>query len=236
MIISRNEFLQDFLKPLQKISNQVTLSLRENKIEAIVSSEDNTLIAFFEFSCVNELTANVCLPSVSKLITALELIDNDNIELVLNQNSLEHKATPKFKYHLFDENYSKTSKLNSDKIKKFTYDVTFSLTKAVLQQLIKASQFAADTNKLYLVVDNKTVYGELTDKTKECDSIQIPITNEITGTALHKEFPINFENIRSLSVKHDNIIVGINTAQSIISFDISKAQDKMLYIVTAFTK
>jgi len=233
-IADKSEFLK-FLDATSKISDSVILEVDKEKITTLVSSIDNTLILYSEYSAVSELEDTLNIPDVKKLYRVLDTIENSDINLQINTNNIEYRGSDiKFKYHLFEEGFLSKPSINLDKINQFTYDLEFNLDKVILQQIFKGSTFTSETNKIYFYTENGKIMAELTDRSRHN-------TDNFTLCIGDAEFsleptPVNFDNIRLLSIINDSFNVKINTEYGVIVFDIIKDNIKLKYIISALTQ
>ena len=233
-IADKSEFLK-FLDATSKISDSVILEVDKEKITTLVSSIDNTLILYSEYSAVSELEDTLNIPDVKKLYRVLDTIESSGIDLQINTNNIEYKGSDiKFKYHLFEEGFLSKPSINLDKINQFTYDLEFNLDKVILQQIFKGSTFTSETNKIYFYTENGKIMAELTDRSRHN-------TDNFTLCIGDAEFnleptPVNFDNIRLLSIINDSFNVKINTEYGVIVFDIIKDNIKLKYIISALTQ
>tara|TARA_R100001244_G_scaffold33055_1_gene30991 strand:+ start:146 stop:865 length:720 start_codon:yes stop_codon:yes gene_type:complete len=233
-IADKSEFLK-FLDATSKISDSVILEVDKEKITTLVSSIDNTLILYSEYSAVSELEDTLNIPDVKKLYRVLDTIESSDINLQINTNNIEYRGSDiKFKYHLFEEGFLSKPSINLDKINQFTYDLEFNLDKVILQQIFKGSTFTSETNKIYFYTENGKIMAELTDRSRHN-------TDNFTLCIGDAEFsleptPVNFDNIRLLSIINDSFNVKINTEYGVIVFDIIKDNIKLKYIISALTQ
>jgi len=147
----------------------------------------------------------------------------------------------KFKYHLLEDGILKVPSINIQKIKDLKFDTTFYLQKDNILQLLKASTFTTDTDKLYISTDDTKVYGELTDKQQgNVDSFKQPISMSYDGLSIPTPISINFELIRvigSLRLNREcKTVVHINNENKVFIFDITCGDNKLQYITSAYAE
>jgi len=231
---SRNEFVR-FIDSFSKINDSFIAEIKENKLSIIAASADNTLVIYGEHNCESNYNTNLNIPDSKKLVRVLDTISSDQVELILNSNNIEYKDTNvKFKYHLFEDGFLNKPTLSVEKIKKFTYDISFTLTKQLIQSIIKGSTFATETNKLYLYTENGKLVGELTDRVRHnTDSFTIALCDVDFELS---PIPVNIDNIRLLTLLDNSIEVNINTQYGVLIFSTTTENTNLSYIITSLTQ
>ncbi len=234
LIKNPDEFLK-FLDCNSKISDSSILEVTSDKISSLASSADNTLILQSEYTADTGFNDTLNIPDLKKLYRVIDTIQAEDITLQVNSNNIEYNGSGiKFKYHLFDEGFLSKPSLNLDKINSFKFDITFTISKDIIQQVFKGSTFASETNKLYFYTDNGNIMAELTDKARHnTDKFSISLGKADFNL---KPIPVNFDNIRLLSIINNEITVNINTEYGVIIFDIKQSNIKLKYIISALTQ
>jgi|TARA_R110000824_G_scaffold280668_2_gene468762 hypothetical protein len=234
LIKNPDEFLK-FLDCNSKISDSSILEVASDKISSLASSADNTLILHSEYTADTGFDDTLNIPDLKKLYRVIDTIQSEDITLQVNTNNIEYNGSGiKFKYHLFDEGFLSKPNLNLEKINSFKFDVTFNINKDTIQQVFKGSTFASETNKLYFYTDNGNIMAELTDKARHnTDKFSISLGKADFNL---KPIPVNFDNIRLLSIINNDINVSINTEYGVIIFDIEQNNIKLKYIISALTQ
>jgi len=231
---NRNEFLK-YLDSVSKINDSAIFEIKPEGITSLVSSADNTLVLLSEFVTASDFTSTINVPDIKKLYRVLETINEEEIELKINGNNLEYKGKGiKFKYHLFEEGFLSKPNLNVEKIRNFTFDVTFNITRAILQQLFKGSTFASETNKVYIYTEDGDLKAELTDRARHnTDNFTITI-----GSADFElsPIPINFDNIRLMSSIDSEYVFNVNTQHGVVVVDNNSDGTKLKYIISSLTQ
>lgn len=233
-IQSKSEFVK-FLDSFSKISDSFIADLKDGTMTVITASPDNTCIAFGEHACENTYNTSLNIPDSKKLVRVLDTINAESIAITVNNNNLEYKdSNVKFKYHLFEDGFLSKPSLSIEKIKNFTYDVKFQLTKQQLQSIVKGSTFTTETNKLYLYTQDGILTGELTDRARHnTDSYSLGL-GEVSFDL--QPISIGFDNIRLLTLLSNTIDVNINTQYGVIVFTSSNEQTKLSYIISSLTQ
>jgi hypothetical protein len=108
-----------------------------------------------------------------------------------------------------------------------------------LQEILKASSFTTDTNKIYLYGQPDGIYCELGDKEKSnTDNITLKVVDKIEGQPLTQALPFNLDIFRVLSgVKFDKARVGINLKFKIMSFYVKPTDEtEFKFIISGLVK
>lgn len=231
---SKNDFVK-YLDSFSKINDSFIAEINESGMTAIASSADNTLILYGEHICSSTYNTNLNIPDCKKLVRVLDTIEAEEVDITINNNSLEYKdAKIKFKYHLFEDGFLTKPSLSIEKIKKFTFDVSFKLVKQTLQSIIKGSSFATETNKLYFYTDSGKLIAELNDRARhntDCYSMSLgDVDFSLSPTA------VNFDNIRLLTLLGNDISVNINTQFGVLVLTSSNDSTKLSYIISSLTQ
>lgn len=224
------------LDALSKVSDSAIISIKDNVLSSLVTSEDNTLILYTEFTDLEcEHNVNLNVPDLKKLNRVLDTLNTQEIELIINSNNLEYKGHAlKFKYHLFEDGFLTKSQIKIDKILAFKHDISFSITKEVLQTLIRYSAYATETNKIYLFTENGSLKAELSDRARHnTDSISLTL-GEVDFEL--DPLPINFDNIKLLTTNSNVFTFGINKEYGVTVIDIASDDIKLKYILTSLTQ
>jgi len=240
-IKNKTDFISKFLLPISRINNACSIKLTSDKMVSLVTTQDASVILNSEIQIECDVTeeVNLNLPDITKLVRVLECIQEEEIELKLNNNSISYnKSGVKFKYHLLEDGIISIPRINFEKVISLDYDTKFSISNASFQHLIKSSSFACDTNKMYLRTDEEKVYGELTDKNKSnVDSIEIILSENFEGKDIQKALPLNFEVMRIVSTnRYDNVKIWINIDLSVMVFIIVSDNVKMHYVASGLAE
>lgn len=233
-LTSKSDFIK-YIDSFSKINDSFIIEVGETQISTLAASADNTLVLYGEYNSASSLRTNLNIPDSKKLIRVLDTIDSEEIDLELNSNNIEYKGSNiKFKYHLFEDGFLNKPSLSIEKIKKFTFDVTFTLTKQALQSIIKGSSFATETNKLYFYTEGNQLQAELTDRARyNTDSFNMSIA-EVEFNL--QPIAINFDNIRLLTILNTSLEVNINTQYGVVVVTTSNDSTKLSYIISSLTQ
>jgi hypothetical protein len=244
-IDNRTEFISNFLSPVVKMSDSARLAIGPDTVSALVASADNSLILYAKTPQVNDVgsgVVNLNVPNVTRLINLLSCLTDVSVDIEFDDNRIMCRSGDlKFKYHLLDDDIISTPGINIEKIKKLDFNTSFFMTKDTMMQVIKASSFTTDTDKLYISTDEAKVVGELTDKQQaNVDSFSRPLSMSFNGDSITEPVAINFELLRmigSLRISREcNIIIRINRDNGVIVFDIVCDENKLKYVTSAYAE
>lgn len=221
-----------FLQAISKINDACILDIASDKITALINSQDNTLILTGEYISEQAYCTTLNIPSLNKLIRVLDAIETDDVELNINSNNLEYRGKRvKFKYHLHEDGILSRPIWKIEKIKSFQFDIDVNIAAETIQQLIKGTAFATETNKLYFYTKDGVLISELADKARhntDCYSLDLfPADFTLANT------PINVENIRLLQLISNMSRLRINSKIGVLSFEFETANIKLQYIITS---
>ena len=234
---NKADFVNKFLTPISRINDLVTIKVDGNEVFSLNRTADNNTILYAscnDIKCDN--SHNINIPDIKKLIKALDGINDNQVNLLINSNNLEYKSSNvKFKFHLLEDGIITAPNLNVNKINSFQYNVRFKVTTQALNNLLKSSTFITDSNKIYIFSDGDTVYGELTDRSKHnIDMYTTVLCSGYDGEAIEKPIPFSFDVFRLVStLKSNTFDISLNTDRGILSMDIIENGYKLKYISTS---
>lgn len=239
-INNKDFFVKYFLQPISKVSDSCCIILKENKISCVASSPDNSIILNNSFNVEESFEQEACLnvPDLKKLIRALEVIDTESIELTYDKNNIFYKnKNVSFKYHLLEEGVINRPKINVQKINSIEFDTQFDLPATALAEIIKASTFCVDSNKIYFHTSDQKVYAELTDRTRpNVDSFGVMVSDSFKGNEI-KFLCLNLEVVRILSTnKIKQIHCKVNNELGVVLLDYGNNIVYTQFIVSSLTK
>ena len=238
-ISNKESLVNNFLSPIGKLTENTVIKVRENELSAVSSSNDSTLIVNCTMPQKNEVTDTLYLniPDINKLIKVFSCIENSEVEFLFNNNNLEYKSpSVGFKYHLLEDGIIDPPSVDINKIKKIDFNFKFSVTPGVVNQLIKASTFTTDTNKVYFSTVDGAVEATLTDKQRHnVDSYSQQISESYTGEALVKELAMSFETIRIISsIRFDKLNIHVNPDLNVFLFQIETNGSNIMVVSSGY--
>lgn len=224
-----------YVKSLVKLNDSIIISSDKEQLSCLVGTPDNVAIAHGLFPCSSEFDGFLNIPSITKLIKALDQIDGEVIEFTVNNNNIVYKSPKlRFKYHLLDNGIISQPALSIKKIQDFTFDISFKVKHEQFVELNKFSTFNSDSNKIYLYGDGKNVFADLTDRARDnIDSLQFQFA-EYAEAFDAQSFKLDF--FRSLSLtSNSDVTININSTLGVLAIDIINPHYKLKYITTSFT-
>ena len=250
LTVNRKPFLNEFLTPLNKISDKGIFVIKRDGIECLSCSaydkKEQTIILYTKYLDTFEFDQNVQdirvnIPNIAKLISVFSFLREDQIKLVLDNNSISYKSSDtgmSFRYHLLEDGVLEIPTVNMNNIYKMGFDFECSITNSTLKTLLKGSSFADQTNKIYLYTKDGKVHGLLTDENiKNIDNIEFVLSDVYAGFDIKKKIPMSLEIYRVISMLNfDTIQLKINVEKGIIMFEIKTDNYLLQYIVTALVK
>jgi len=228
-IADRKSFISRFLSPVNKLSDNITLKVKSNKITSITSSPDNTCIVYSVYNQPNKEVddvINLNIPDVSRFIKVLTCIGSDEVDLHYGDNNLQYKSdSVKFTYHLLEDGIISVPAISIEKVKQLQFDLDFDIPRSEIISLIKGSTFTTESNKIYFYTKDDSVYCELTDKERQnVDSFSIKVADTFkseSGVDMFKPLAMNFEILRAISaIQFVDLKVHVNIDKNVFLFDI----------------
>jgi len=221
-------FTKYFLSHINKINKAIPIRITPDRIYCFIANSDTTLYLYCEYEQDNDIEGVdevvINLDNVNTFIKLLNTIKGNSIEFKYDVNKLVYNdGSMSFKFHLLDPRQVPDAKLPLNKFRSYNYDFDFKITYETLKDIIKASSFASDTEKLYFSTKNGCVYAEIDDKTKlNRNSFKIQISDTFNGNDLLNPIPINIEHIRNIVVNtFDETTFKINDRRSSLNANIS---------------
>jgi len=236
-ISDRDKFLNNFLSPISKVTDSAALKVTPGKVTSLLSTSDNNIIVHAEFTDSNiNASKDLNIPDIKKLCRIISCIDATSFDLDISSNCIAYKSdSVRFKYHLYDDGIIPTPKLNIDKLKALDFDGKFTLPYSSIINLVKGSVITTDTNKLYLSVKDKQIFGELTDRARpNVDSYGIQIADDYEGIQFANPIPLNFEIIRIVSImKFKAINAQLVSKMGVLLFDLNLDSTSLKFVISA---
>ncbi|NBO99811.1 MAG: hypothetical protein EBU90_06745 [Proteobacteria bacterium] len=237
-ISDKNLFVNDFLVPISKVTNTAVINLTKTGFSSLVSTSDNTIILSSNFNNADDKVEPTTLniPDISKLVRILSVIDTKDLKIEVTKNNIAYTSSSvRFKYHLFEDGIIISPKLNVNKLTSVDFDGKFTLLYSLLQNLIKGSSIATDSNKIYLSYKDNQVFGELTDKSRpNVDSYGLTISENYKGVYPSIPTPLNFEIFRIISsMKFKELNCCFSSKLGVYIFETNINSNNIKFIVSA---
>ena len=238
--IDRRLFVENFLQPINKVSEQCVIEL-DNDIARVVVSDSNTTMILFGETKVDytDTPARLNIGDVLKLLKAIECIDQDEASFSIENNNIKYSSPGlKFKYHILDDNIIAKPTINVEKLSQIDISTSFIIPKSTLRDILKSSSFTSDSNKIYFYTRDDKVICELNDKTMpNLDSVEMVASESFSGEPIKQELPLRLDWFRLFtSVNFENVSVRYNDDNKIVIFQIENENTTLKYIVSGLTK
>lgn len=235
-IPNKQGFIDNFLKPIGRLSETAILNIEGSKITSIVSSQDNTTILYSQYLLDGDVeSATLNIPNIDKFINAVKIVDSDSIEFEISSNNIQYKSKSlKFKFHLYEDGILSGPKINIDKINAFKFDVNFEIDSNTFNNLIKSSLIVPTITKVYIHSEENLIFAEVTDKTtSNSDMFTVCLVDDYQGPPINKPLPLMLAPIRSISSLNLNTSIGISNEFEIAQFKVCTNQSILQYIITS---
>lgn len=238
-INNKESLVNNFLSPIGKLTENTVIKVRKNELSAVSSSNDGTLIVNCTMPQSNDVddTLYLNIPDINKLIKVFSCIEHSEVEFNFNNNNLEYKSpSVGFKYHLLEDGIIDPPSVDINKIKKIDFNFKFSVTPNTVNQLVKASTFTTDTNKVYFNTVGDIVEATLTDKQRHnVDSFSQQISDSYTGDPLSKELAMSFETIRIISsIRFEKLNIHVNPELNVFLFQIETNGSNIMVVSSGY--
>lgn len=238
----KKDFTECFLNVLGKAVDIVSIKANKDGLYAVCNKPDSSIIVLGKYNYTLDLNEETSLNigDVKKLLRVLDCIEEDNLQFKINNNHLFYKSDKiQFKYHFLDDSIVPKVTLKREKIETLKSDTFFDIDYKKLQEILKASSFTTDTNKIYIYGQPDGVYCELGDKEKSnTDSISMKMSDKIEGAPINQIIPFNLDIFRLFTgVKFEKARVGINNSYKIMSFFIKPTDTtEFTFVISGLVK
>jgi hypothetical protein len=238
----KKDFADNFLSVIGKAIDIVSIKLNKDGLYAVCNKPDTSIILLAKYSkpfnIDQEITLNI--GDVKKLLRVMDCIEGDEINFTIESNHLYYNTPElKFKYHFLDDSVVPKVSLKREKIEALTNDTFFDINTKKLQEILKASSFTTDTNKIYLYGQPDGVYCELGDKEKSnTDNISLKVADRVEGQPFNQVIPFNLDIFRILTgVKFETARVGINLKFKVLSFYVKPTEETdFTFVISGLVK
>ena len=235
---NKDNFIQNFLNPVSRLDSAATLDI-SNNISTIVHNNSNIFLkAEYKVSWDDHPQDNIiCLPDTVKLIKILSCLDEADIRLKVEENSITYNDKfNRFKYHLFDSSITKNTAFDFNKIDDITFNTNFKLTKEKNNAILKALPFVTESSKVYLKTENTNVYAELSDKKlQNVDSYTTILAEEYDGDKLDYELILDVELFRLISVlSFSEAVIYINNEYKMLMIKLELKDSNLTFVSTSY--
>ena len=243
IIIDRKLLLAKFLIPITKFTDQGILSVNKEYIDCISSTsrDKQTVMLYTKLTAKTDMTEDnikLNIGDLKKLINALSCVQSDIIKLSIEKNHIAYKSPEtNFKFHLKEDGTITPPSINIEKINSFTHDTEVLISSDKINELIKASSFSLDSDKVYLTIVDGILKAELTDKTiQNLDVISLNLTDEIIGEQFTDTTTLKLDIFKMISsLKFDKLSVKL-TKKGVVILEIKDDNYLMKYITSGLIK
>jgi hypothetical protein len=246
VLVDRKLILSKFLIPLNKFTDQAIVTLRKDCIDCVSysTSDKQSIVLYTKLLIKNDVqdpeftSVKLNIGSVKKLINAFQCINEDIIKLNIESNHIAYNSPDaNFKFHLKEDGTIETAPITIEKIAKIGFKTHITISPDKLDEIMRASTFSSDSNKIYFNIKNNIMYADLTDKTiQNLDSISILVTNDINGDVFTEVIPLRLDIFRILSsLKFEKLNIKFNK-DGVVVFDIEENNYLMKYITSSLIK
>lgn len=240
--LDKKAFADNFLNIISKAVDVASIKATKDGLYVVCNKPDTSIILLGKYNHTLDIEEETTLNigDIKKLLRVIECIEEDEVTFKINSNHLLYKSnTMQFKYHFLDDAIVPKVSLKKEKIESLELDTFFDIEYKKLQEILKASSFTTDTNKIYLYGQPDGIYCELGDKEKSnTDNITLKVVDKIEGQPLTQSLPFNLDIFRVLSgVKFDKARVGINLKFKVMSFFVKPTDDtEFKFIISGLVK
>ena len=240
--LDKKAFADNFLNIISKAVDVASIKATKDGLYVVCNKPDTSIILLGKYNHALDIEQETTLNigDIKKLLRVIECIEEDEVTFKINSNHLLYKSnTMQFKYHFLDDAIVPKVSLKKEKIESLELDTFFDIEYKKLQEILKASSFTTDTNKIYLYGQPDGIYCELGDKEKSnTDNITLKVVDKIEGQPLTQSLPFNLDIFRVLSgVKFDKARVGINLKFKVMSFFVKPTDEtEFKFIISGLVK
>ena len=240
--LDKKAFADNFLNIISKAVDVASIKATKDGLYVVCNKPDTSIILLGKYNYALDIEEETTLNigDIKKLLRVIECIEEDEVTFKINSNHLLYKSnTMQFKYHFLDDAIVPKVSLKKEKIESLELDTFFDIEYKKLQEILKASSFTTDTNKIYLYGQPDGIYCELGDKEKSnTDNITLKVVDKIEGQPLTQSLPFNLDIFRVLSgVKFDKARVGINLKFKVMSFFVKPTDEtEFKFIISGLVK
>lgn len=242
LTLNRKVFLDKFITPVSKVSDQCIISIYPDHIQTLVTTKSTNPIVYANVKVNSDLdgkdSLTLNIPDINKLSRILKCLDSEDVIFDVNSNNIEYKSkTMNFKYHLLDDGIIEETPVKLDKIKQLQTNCSFNIDHDIVKDIMKGTTFASDSDKLYFYTKDGKVYAELTDKNvSNMDSVSYLISDNYDGDEFKNDIIIMLEIFKMFYGITGRIITKINTKLKMMIFKFEDTDYTLQYIVAPITR
>jgi len=243
--LNKKQINSQFFNPISRISEECSFSVSSDCLSTLITDKTDSIILYAKLKTITGLgegeSVNLNFKDLRKMAKIIDCIPEDNFNLTINDNAsiIGYKSDAlAFKLHLVTDEVIRKCSVSIDKIASLKFDSEFDLTCDIINDILKGSIFAADTDKIYFYTKDGAVHAELTDKAnQQTDSITFNIAASYNGDDITAPLPFNLEIMRIIAAtKFENAVVKVNDTYKILLFEICTPEVMFKYIIPGYTK
>lgn len=245
-IVLSKSFIQNILKPVNKLTESCVLRIEENNVYTLCTSSNNVVILYVSAKLKDSVSNNlrINLIDIKRFLCGLDCLDGENFTLEHSENNIkcesigDQENSTFFKYHLVDDTVIPIAPINIQKMSQLPFDTEFEITPDKQKRIISAYTFTAAAPKIYIYTKDQSVYAELNDRQiQNIDNMTLKISEKYQGIDIENVIPVNMEIFKSLTTSRQNIKVKINNQFKVLIFQIVEKDDITIkYITSALVK
>ena len=237
----KDEFIHKYLLPISKVADNVSLFTNEEGVYTVCSSQNGSstvLYSQYKTSLMSGVK-RINIPDIKKFIRLLDCIECESVTLEFHNNHLRfNNDCIKFNYFLYEDSAMPRCNINPDKIKKITYDTSFTLATSKYNEILKGSSIATDSDKLYIHTKDGNVYAELNDHERQnINNICYLMSESYSGGDITSPISLGLENLRLLAgLKTNTFSVGVNKDLKLVCFEYKDGLAEAKFLISGLVK
>jgi hypothetical protein len=238
----KKDFADGFLSIISKAVDVASLKVTKEGMYVICNKPDTSIILLGKYNHPIDVATDFSLNigDIKKFLRVLETVNEEELVFQINSNSLKYKSKAvKFQYHFLDDSIVPKVTTKKEKLDALTLDTFFDIEFRKLQDVLKASAFATESNKVYIFAGEDGVCCELGDHERaNADNIVIQVADGVEGQPLTQVIPFNLDIFRVLAgVKFDKARIGINLTHKVLMFYVKPSPEiEFKFIISGLTK
>ena len=239
---NKHNFITHYLLPISKVVDNVAIIKQEDIFYTVCASQaGGSAVLYASYKAVEhtDVTSNINIPDIKKFIRLLDCIEKDDIEIEIHSNHLRYKDDVfKFNYFLLEDGVMPRCPISPEKIKKLDYDSEFVLPVAKLQELLKGSSIATESDKIYISTKDTKVYAELNDLERHnVNNVCYQIADVYSGKDIAVPIILGLESVRLLAgLKTHAFNVKINVELKIVCVEYVDDYTDVKFIISGLVK
>lgn len=234
-----NKAIINFLKSIAIFNDRAVFEQHDNTLVAKTANSEIAYKGVFKNIQFNNIQAPIKLnvPNISQLCNFINSLKDENVLFQYKGSYLKYTSKQlRLKYQLLDDGIISSCKLNIDKALKLDFDVSFSLAKDDINNIIKLLSYGPTESKIYFYTENNSLYADVADKEKtNTNETSWCLKENIDCT--FKDMIIPAETFRILNtINFDSIDIQINTKLYIMVASIKTNDYDVYYVITGREK